>query len=239
MLELIHVKKYYKNKHAVDDLSFTVNPGDVIGLLGSNGAGKSTTISMIATLITPDEGKILFEGEDIVRNPNAIRKALGYVPQDIALYENLSGLDNLKFWGRSYQLHGEQLQEAIQYVIGIIGLTKEELKQKVATYSGGMKRRLNIGVALLHKPQLVVMDEPTVGLDIVSRKAIIDAIKQINQMGVSIIYTGHYFEEVQEISNRIIILEKGKIIASGRTDELLHERMNLEQYYLKVVQSLK
>lgn len=236
MLELVDVKKSYKNKHAVNGISLQVMPGDVIGLLGANGAGKSTTISMIATLIKPDGGKILFDGIDITKEPGVIRKALGYVPQDIALYETLSGLDNLKFWGRSYQLKGAELDRAISNVSDIIKLTKEELKQKVTTYSGGMKRRLNIGVALLHQPRLVVMDEPTVGLDIVSRRAIIDAIKELNKLEVSIIYTGHYFEEVQEICNRIVILEKGKMIAEGKTQDLLHEQMNLEQYYLKVIE---
>lgn len=235
MLELIDVTKKYKSKTAVNKISFSLQDGEVIGLLGQNGAGKSTTIAMIATLLTPSEGQILLDGESILANPKAMRSVLGYVPQDIALYENLSGLDNLKFWGRSYGLRKEALTNAIAMVADITRLTEEELRQKVATYSGGMKRRLNIGVALLHSPKIVVMDEPTVGLDIISRRAIIEAIKEINNRGVSVIYTGHYFEEIEEICNRIIIMEQGRIIVNGEKERLLHGIMNLEQYYLNVV----
>lgn len=235
MLELTNVKKSYRKKIAVDNISFTLDQGDVLGLLGANGAGKSTTISMIATLVAPDEGQIHFDGKDIVTHPKHIRASLGYVPQDIALYETLSGMDNLKFWGRMSGLHGSGLVEAIEYVSTMVDLSPERLAQRVSTYSGGMKRRLNIGVALMNRPKLLLMDEPTVGLDIISRKGILNAIKEINNSGVSIIYTGHYFEEVQEISNSIVILEEGKMIAQGKTNEILHERMNLEQYYLSVV----
>lgn len=235
MLELVNVKKRYRKKQAVDGISLLLEEGDVLGLLGANGAGKSTTISMIATLIQPDEGDILLDGVSIIKAPKQIRQILGYVPQDIALYETLSGLDNLKFWGRMHGLHGSELKQAMEYVSSMVDLSEERLRQKVSTYSGGMKRRLNIGVALLNHPRIVLMDEPTVGLDIVSRKGIIQAIKEINASGVTIIYTGHYFEEVEEISNKIAILEHGKILAQGRTDEILHERMNLEQYYLSVI----
>lgn len=235
MLELVNVKKRYRKKQAVDGISLLLEKGDVLGLLGANGAGKSTTISMIATLIQPDEGDILLDGVSIVKAPKQIRKTLGYVPQDIALYETLSGLDNLKFWGRMHGLHGTELKQAMEYVASMVDLSEERLHQKVSTYSGGMKRRLNIGVALLNHPRIVLMDEPTVGLDIVSRKGIIQAIKEINASGVTIIYTGHYFEEVEEISNKIAILEQGKILAQGRIDEILHENMNLEQYYLSVI----
>ncbi|MDO5292590.1 MAG: ABC transporter ATP-binding protein [bacterium] len=235
MLEVIEVTKKYRNKIAVEELTFSLKEGEVIGLLGSNGAGKSTTIAMIATLLKPDHGDILLDGESIIKNPKRMRERLGYVPQDIALYENLSGLDNLKFWGRSYGLRGDALKAAIETVSGIIRFTNDELRQKVCTYSGGMKRRMNIGVALLHNPKIVVMDEPTVGLDIISRRAIIAAIKEINKRGVSIIYTGHYFEEIEEICSRIIILEQGKLLINDDKETLLHEQMNLEQYYLSIV----
>lgn len=234
MLELIEVTKRYKKKIAVDHVSFQVEDGDVVGLLGANGAGKSTTIAMIATLLTPDEGQILLDGEDIVKNPKAMRKVLGYVPQDIALYESLSGLDNLKFFGRSYGLNSKQLKEALERVKAVIGLSNEELRRKVSTYSGGMKRRINIGAALLHNPKIVVMDEPTVGLDILSRAAVTKAIQDINRSGVSIIYTGHYFEEIEQICNKILILNQGRRIAGGPKEELLAEGMSLEQYYLSV-----
>lgn len=235
MLELKEVTKRYKKKIAVDHLSFRVEDGDVVGLLGSNGAGKSTTIAMIATLLTPDEGEILLDGENIVKNPKAMRKVLGYVPQDIALYESLSGLDNLKFFGHSYGLHKNELKEALDRVKAIINLSEEELGRKVSTYSGGMKRRINIGVALLHNPKIVVMDEPTVGLDVISRNGIIKAIQEINKSGVSIIYTGHYFEEIEQICNKILIIDKGRQVVGGQKESLLQGNMNLEQYYLNVV----
>lgn len=235
MLELKELTKRYRKKTAVDKLSFTIGDGDVVGLLGSNGAGKSTTIAMVATLLTPDEGEILLDGENIIKNPTAMRKVLGYVPQDIALYESLSGLDNLKFFGHSYGLHKKELRLALERVKKIINLSEEELRRKVDTYSGGMKRRINIGVALLHNPRIVVMDEPTVGLDIISRNVIIEAIKEINKSGVSILYTGHYFEEIEQICNKIVIINQGRLVSGGPKRELLKDGMNLEQYYLSVL----
>ncbi len=235
MLEVSHVRKSYKKKVAVDDISFTMQEGDVLGLLGANGVGKSTTLSMIATLIKPDSGDIAWKGRSIIKSPADLRKVLGYVPQDIALYENLSGIDNLRFWGRSYDIKGKELKQSIERVANMIGLTEEQLKQHVNTYSGGMKRRLNIGAAMLHQPKLVVMDEPTVGLDVVSRKAILGAIKNIRKEGTSIIYTGHYLDEVQDLCNHIIIMEQGKIIVDGPTCELLDKHDSLEQYYLHVI----
>lgn len=236
MLEVSHVKKSYKGKVAVDDISFELKKGEVLGLLGANGVGKSTTLSIIATLVKPDSGDVIWEGTSIIKSPGTIRKVLGYVPQDIALYENLSGLDNLKFWGRAYDLKGENLKNAIERISDMIGLTGEQLKQRINTYSGGMKRRLNIGAAMLHQPKLVVMDEPTVGLDVVSRKAILEAIKNIHKEGTSIIYTGHYLDEVQDLCNHIVIMEQGKIIVDGLTQELLDKNDSLEQYYLKAIE---
>lgn len=235
MLEVSHVSKSYKRKIAVDDISFTMKEGEIMGLLGANGVGKSTTLSMIATLIKPDRGDITWRGKSIVKSPTVLRKILGYVPQDIALYENLSGMDNLVFWGRSYNLKGQGLKQAIHRVSSMVGLTEEQLKQRVNTYSGGMKRRLNIGVAMLHQPKLVVMDEPTVGLDVVSRKAILEAIKNIYKEGTSIIYTGHYLDEVQDLCNHILIMDQGKIVVDGPTCELLDKEKSLEQYYLNVI----
>ena len=237
MLEVSHVTKSYKRKLAVDDISFTLPEGEILGLLGANGVGKSTTLSMIATLIKPDSGDITWDGKSILRSPIRIRRTLGYVPQDVALYENLSGLDNLRFWGRAYDLNGQGLKAAIKRISNMIELTEEQLKQRVCTYSGGMKRRLNIGAAMLHQPKLVVMDEPTVGLDVVSRKGILEAIKNIHQEGASIIYTGHYLDEVQELCNHIIIMEQGKIIVDGLTDEILHKHDSLEQYYLNAIEA--
>lgn len=233
MLELVNVKKYYKSKPAVDGLNMTVNQGDVLGLLGMNGAGKSTTISMIATLMKPDEGDILYEGKSIVRNPGCIRGELGLVPQEIALYTELSGMDNLRFWGRAYHINGGRLQDRIHEVMDITGLGEDVLKKKVKTYSGGMKRRLNIGAALLHRPRLVVMDEPTAGIDIVSRKRILDAIRILNIQGAAILYTGHYMDEMEQICSRFCVMDQGRITAEGSKDELLRQGgATLEQFFL-------
>lgn len=221
MLELKNITKKYRQNVAVDNISLTVEPGQVLGLIGANGAGKSTLISMIATLAKPDSGTILFEGKDIVREPAAIRKKLGFVPQDIALYESLSGLDNLKFWGKSYGVPSGQLDAEIERVSKIISFDRELLKKKVSDCSGGMKRRLNIGVALLHKPSLVVLDEPTTGIDLESADQILSAIEALRDNGCAVIYVGHYMEEVERISTHICILEKGKIKAYGPKNQLL------------------
>ena len=240
MLQLIDVEKKYNRHIAVKGISLEIEQGDSLGLIGPNGAGKSTTISMIATLLKPDKGDILYEGKSIVKNPNVIRQVLGYVPQDIALYENLTGMDNLLFWGKSYHLSKKELATSIQRISEIIGFTKQQLDQKVGTYSGGMKRRVNIGVALLHNPKLVVMDEPTVGIDIVSRNLILETIQRINEEGAAIIYTGHYLEEIEQICNKICIMDAGKLIAMGDKDQLLSSldgKHTLEQLYLKTVKN--
>lgn len=221
MLQLNNIKKSYTGKIAVQEVSLTIKQGEILGLIGVNGAGKSTTISMIATLIKPDKGEIIFHGENIVKNPSGIRRKLGYVPQEIALYLDLSGMDNLNFWGRAYHIKGEALTGSIAQVMDITGLDKEILKRKVKTYSGGLKRRLNIGVALLHQPKLVVMDEPTAGIDLVSRKKILEAVMQLNKEGATIIYTGHYMEEMEQICSHFCVLEAGKVIASGAKEILL------------------
>ena len=221
MLELINVTKNYKDQKAVSEVSFTLDRGQVLGLVGANGAGKSTCVSMIATLIKPDSGQILFNGKDIVKEPDAIRRRLGYVPQDIALYETLSGLDNLKFWGKSYGVPSDQLDAEIKRVCDIISFDSSLLKKRVSNYSGGMKRRLNIGVALLHKPELVILDEPTTGIDLQSGLQILNAIEELKNHGTSIIYVGHYMEEVEKISTHICLLDHGVCKAFGTMEEVL------------------
>lgn len=236
MLEINHLKKTYNKKLVVDDICLTIHKGDVLGLIGSNGAGKSTTLSMIATLIKPDSGDILYKGKSIVKSPNQYRSILGFVPQEIALYQELTGMDNLIFWGKAYDLTSEELKNRVEEVIQITGLEKEVLKGRVKEYSGGMKRRLNIGVALLHQPELVIMDEPTVGIDVVSRTRILDTILKINQMGTTVIYTGHYMEEMEKICSQICIMEAGKIIISGEKEELLQKGKNrLEEFYINMI----
>lgn len=221
MLELKNVTKIYHKKKVVDGLSFTLDKGEILGLIGSNGAGKSTCISMIATTCKPDGGQILYDGHDIVKEPDAIRKNLGYVPQDIALYETLTGLDNLKFWGKCYGVSGSALKSAIDRVSAVIALDRPTLKKKVSEYSGGMKRRLNIGVALLHDPKLVILDEPTTGIDIQSGKLILDAIEELKKQGTAVIYVGHYLEEVERLCTHLCVMEEGRVKAYGAKEELL------------------
>ncbi len=231
LLEVKDVKKSYKSLMAVKGISFSVEKGEILGLLGPNGAGKSTTISMISTLMKPDEGSIHYCGQDIGVSPKAIRPHLGYVPQEIALYPMLSGKENLNFWGRTYGLKGKQLQKRVEAVSEIIGI-KERLKDKVKTYSGGMKRRLNIGVALLHEPDLIIMDEPTVGIDPQSRKHILDTVLRLNESGKTVIYTSHYMEEVEYLCNRICIMDQGQIIAVGTKAALVDDFVESQEIHL-------
>ncbi len=220
MLKIENLYKSFGNINAVDGISFEVEKGEVFGLLGPNGAGKSTTISIISTLIPATKGEILFEGESIFKNPKNLRQKLGVVPQDLALYPTLTGYENLRFWGNLYGLKGSELKKRINEVADIIGLNGR-LKDKVEKYSGGMKRRLNIGAALLHKPDLLIMDEPTVGIDPQSRSHILDTVLKLRDEGMTIIYTTHYMEEAEDLCTRICIMDEGKIIASGTKQELV------------------
>jgi ABC-2 type transport system ATP-binding protein len=219
LVEIQGVKKHFGEIYAVDGIDMHVKKGEILGLLGPNGAGKSTTISMIATLLEPTEGTILFMGESIQADPKQIQNVLGFVPQEIALYPTLTGKENLQFWGRVYGLRGSKLKERILEISQVIGLD-ERLKDRVDTYSGGMKRRLNIGVALLHKPAFIIMDEPTVGIDPQSRSFILDTVRELRDQGSTVLYTTHYMEEVESLCDRIYIMDHGKIIAEGTKESL-------------------
>ncbi len=231
LLKVENLTKVFKEITAVNDINFKVSKGEIFGLLGPNGAGKSTTISMISTLHKPTQGNIYYNDKNIFKDPKDFQQRLGVVPQEIALYPTLSGYENLKFWGNVYGIRGNLLKERIDEISEIIGID-ERLKDKVEKYSGGMKRRLNIGAALLHKPELLIMDEPTVGIDPQSRNHILDTVLELNKQGTTIIYTSHYMEEVEYLCSRICIMDKGNIIASGTQDELMdivrgHKRINL------------
>lgn len=236
VLKVENLRKDFGSVKAVNDISFEVKKGEVFGLLGPNGAGKSTTISMISTLIPPTEGSILFEYGNIKDNNKEIRHRLGVVPQEIALYPTLSGYENLAFWGSIYNLRGLELKKRINEVSDIIGLNGR-LKDRVDKYSGGMKRRLNIGAALLHKPELLIMDEPTVGIDPQSRNHILDTVLELNRQGMTIIYTSHYMEEVEHLCNRICIMDEGKIIASGTQKELIELINGKTQINIKLIKA--
>lgn len=219
LIEVKGLKKYYGKIKAVDGIDIEVREGEILGILGPNGAGKSTTISMISTLIKPDEGQILFGDKDIIRHPGYIREVLGVVPQEVALYPGLSALENLKFFGRLYGLKGKKLEKRIDEVLEVLGLNGRA-RDSVKKYSGGMKRRVNIGAALLHYPRMLIMDEPTVGIDPQSRNHILKTVKELNSQGMTIIYTTHYMEEAEALCDRIYIMDYGKIIAHGTNKEL-------------------
>lgn len=220
MLETIELRKVYKKKVAVDNVNLYLDSGESVGLLGPNGAGKSTTISMISTLVQPTAGDIKLDGRSVIKNPRIIRGVLGVVPQEIALYEELSAVENLEFFGRIYGLRGSSLVKAIDEVLELVGL-EDRRKDLIKTYSGGMKRRINIAAALMHEPKIIIMDEPTVGIDPQSRNYILDTVKRLNvEKKMTVLYTSHYMEEVEQLCDRIYIMDHGKVIASGRKDEL-------------------
>lgn len=219
-IEMQNLHKRFGDLQAVQGVSLTAQAGEILSLLGPNGAGKSTTISMLSGLLQPTEGDALVMGHSIRREPEAAKACLGVVPQDIALYPDLSARENLLFWGKMYGLRGAVLHRRVDEVLEIIGLADRQ-KGRVDKFSGGMKRRVNIGAALLHKPQVVIMDEPTVGIDPQSRRHILDNVKELNRQGMTVLYTTHYMEEAAELSDHIAIMDHGEIIAYGTHDELI------------------
>ncbi len=219
-IEVLDLHKSFGALHAVQGVNFTVQPGEIFSLLGPNGAGKTTTISMLATLLRPDQGEARIMGHSILSDSTGVRQALGVVPQEIALYEDLSARENLTFWGKMYGLRGSKLKQRVDEALEMIGLT-ERAGGQVGKFSGGMKRRVNIAVALLHRPAVVFMDEPTVGIDPQSRRSILDNVVALKNQGMTVLYTTHYMEEAQELSDRIAIMDHGQVIAQGSLDELV------------------
>ena len=222
ILEVQNLVKNYGDFQAVKGVSFNIEEGEIFSLLGPNGAGKTTTISMLSTLYTPTSGDAVIGGHSVTKDPMAVRGVIGVVPQDLALYEDLTARENLIFWGQMYNLSGKSLTSRVDEVLEQIGLT-DKAKDRVKTYSGGMKRRVNIGVGLLHKPRLLFMDEPTVGIDPQSRRAILDTVKDLNKQGMTLLYTTHYMEEAEELSNRVGIIDHGELIAIGSQKELTQQ----------------
>ncbi|MCE0739831.1 linearmycin resistance ATP-binding protein LnrL [Bacillus sp. G16] len=219
MLQAENIKKAYGKKTIVKGISFSLQKGESFGLLGPNGAGKSTTISMISGLVPYDSGNITVGGYVIGKETAKAKQKIGVVPQEIALYPTLTAHENLMFWGKMYGLtHGGAKKRSTE-VLEYVGLT-ERAKDKIETFSGGMKRRINIGAALMHKPELLIMDEPTVGIDPQSRNHILETVKQLNETGMTVIYTSHYMEEVEYLCDRIGIIDQGEMIAIGTKTDL-------------------
>ncbi|MCE5209014.1 MAG: ATP-binding cassette domain-containing protein [Chloroflexi bacterium] len=214
--------KKYGNLTAVNDISFNILEGEIFSLLGPNGAGKTTTISVLSTLYAPTAGDALIDGHSVTREPYKVRSLIGVVPQELALYDDLTARENLVFWGQMYGLSGKALATRVDEVLQQIGLA-DRAGNRIKTYSGGMKRRVNIGVGLLHKPRLLFMDEPTVGIDPQSRRAILDSVKELNRQGMTVLYTTHYMEEAQELSDRVGIIDHGRLIALGTQAELTRQ----------------
>lgn len=221
ILEASGLVKKYGDFVAVKDVSFTMQEGEVFGLLGPNGAGKSTTISMLTCLFPPSGGEMRIYGHDVVKDADKVKKLIGVVPQDIALYPTLSARDNLRFFGEMYGLKGRALKERTETVLAYVAMT-ERAKDAIKTYSGGMKRRINMAVGLIHNPKLLFLDEPTVGVDPQSRNHIFESVERLNkEQGMTVLYTTHYMEEAERLCDRVAIIDKGQVIAMDTPKNLI------------------
>lgn len=236
IIEIRELTKFYKgnDEPAIDNISLDIFPNEIFGLLGPNGAGKTTTISILCGLFPPTRGEVFIDGMELRSNLDNIKHIIGVVPQDLALYPTLTALENLTFFGNMYGLRGQDLRDRIGGYLQVFGLEKAARK-KISTYSGGMKRRVNLIAGLLHKPKVLFLDEPTVGIDVQSRMVILDYLNEINKLGTTIIYTSHYMEEAENLCSRVAIVDRGKIISNGNPKELLKEHpefKNLENIFL-------
>ncbi len=238
ILKLSGLSKKFDSRTAVDHISLEIREGEIFGLLGPNGAGKSTTLNMVCSLIKPTSGSIEVFGMDAVKNMKPIKRRIGYIPQDLAIHGNLKAWENVELFTSLYGIRGRELRTAVDESLEFVGLF-DRRGSYAKTFSGGMKRRLNIACAIGHKPDLMIFDEPTVGIDPQSRNFILEKIKEANQKGATVIYTSHYMEEVEAICTRIAIMDNGRIIATGTRDELARlvtdqnpENVTLEEVFL-------
>jgi len=238
MLIIKSLRKTFGSLVAVDDVSFSIERGQLVGLLGPNGAGKTTTVSMIAGLVTPDRGEVLIAGRRLAGDTDPAKRRIGLVPQDVALYDDLSARDNLRFFGALYDFRGRALEERMANALALVGLA-DRARDKVKTFSGGMKRRLNLAAGLLHDPDILLLDEPTVGVDPQSRNAIFDNLETLKQRGKALLYTTHYMEEAERLADRIVVIDHGKVIAddtlaglTGGVVAVAGQRPTLESVFL-------
>jgi ABC-2 type transport system ATP-binding protein len=236
-IEIKNLVKRYENAevNAVDDVSFDIHKGEIFSLLGPNGAGKTTTISILNTLIEPTGGEAWIDGKSVLKDPMAVRRMIGIVPQELALYSDLTAAENLRFWGEMQGVPAGDLKGEIKEKLALMEL-EDRANDRVKTYSGGMKRRLNLAVGLLGNPPFLMLDEPTVAIDPQSRRYILDWVKKMNAEGITILYTTHYMEEAQELSHRIGIMDRGKLIAIGTQEELTRMVGEKESLKLKLTQ---
>jgi ABC-2 type transport system ATP-binding protein len=237
MLRVNNIKKHFQQQAAVDGLSFEVQPGEFFGLLGPNGAGKSTTIHMISGIMPPDDGSIYIGSDNLYDNTSSLKHQMGVVPQEIALYDNLSALQNLIFWGGLYVHDAQRLKARAEALLEWVGLSDRK-KDLVQHYSGGMKRRVNIAAALMHDPQLILMDEPTVGIDPQSRNKIYEMLTELHRQGKTIIYTTHYMNEAEQMCDRIGIMDHGKLLAIGSLDSLRNAHAGDTSIAIRLQQSI-
>lgn len=248
MITVRSVSKSFGNIEALKNVSFTIDKGEIFGILGPNGAGKSTIVNLLNTLVKPDKGDVVIDGVNIKDDGETIKLIMGVVPQEIALYEELSAYENLMFWGGLYDIPKQELKKNVSKTLEIVDLVSRK-DDRIKTFSGGMKRRINIACSLLHNPKILILDEPTVGVDPQNRNYIFEVIERLNDEGMTIIYTTHYMEEAERFCDKIAIIDEGRIIAQGTLKELREisnvqnkggiernytQGMNLESIYLKL-----
>jgi ABC-2 type transport system ATP-binding protein len=233
MLRVENLTKRYGQRVAVNAISFSIDQGETVGLLGPNGAGKTTAISMISGISKPDGGEVTLGGVSVTQDANALKRRVGLVPQDLALYDELSAWANLQLFGGLYGLTTTQLQPRAEAALSLVGLA-DRSKDRVKTFSGGMKRRLNIAAALLHDPDLILLDEPTVGVDPQSRSAIFDNLEELKRRGKTLLYTTHYMEEAERLCDRVLILDHGRILANDTVTHFKQQYTNLEAAFMQL-----
>lgn len=238
MIEIKNLTKYYKGSHvpAIDHINLTIDKGEIYGLLGPNGAGKTTTISILCGLFGATSGNVFIDGLEYLHSREKIKRIIGVVPQEIALYPSLTAKENLTFFGHMYGLKGKELKNRIDECLVLFGLDKNA-SRRIKTFSGGMKRRINLIAGILHKPKIIFLDEPTVGVDVQSRNVILNHLKEINKEGTTIIYTSHYMEEAENFCSKVAIIDKGNILTVGKPQQLIDskpEYIDLESIFLHI-----